>query len=186
MTNTTTIERPVIEIPREEGESARAHAAKVEYILAGPERSLDKILERVQSEYRSGIPKRRATLGEWSSRFDWQGQARRYDEMIIQMRTQEATEQYRRDLEDHRKRYGDAGKALYQVAAKLLKQLDAIAGQPPQTIKGADGKTYKIPGIELTPATLTTASRAMTIAADLEAHALRLGDVLPRLDTGDE
>lgn len=180
MTTTTTTERLTITLPREEGESARAHAARVEYVLAGPDRSLDKTRQRLGKDA-AGYTR---TLEEWSARFDWTSHARRYDEMVINMRTQEAAEQYRRDLEDHRKRYGDAGKSLWQVAARLLQELNTIIATPPRTIEGKDGRLYKIPGIELTPATLTIASRAMTIAADLEAHALRLGDILPKLDQG--
>jgi hypothetical protein len=175
---TTTAERPVIELPREPGESNRAYEMRREYVTMGPSRSIDKL--------RQNHGKTTATytrqLEGWSSQYGWVACARKYDDEMTLIAIQEASDAYRRDLEDHRKRYGDAGKALYQVAAKLLKQLDGIAGQTPKTIEGRDGKWYKVPGIELTPATLTVASRAMTIAADLEAHALRLGDILPKLD----
>lgn len=182
MTTTTTAERPTIELPREEGESARAYASRVEYVTMGPGRSLDKLLARLQSAHRAPTTRRRETLADWSIQYRWQEHARKYDDAMTLIAIQEASAAYRRDLEDHRKRYGDMGKALYQVAAKLLKQLDAAAGQPPKRIKGEDGRIYEIPGIEPTPQTLAIASRAVTIAADLEAHALRLGDILPKLD----
>lgn len=168
----------VITIERLPEESARAFRARTEYVTAGPDRSLEKTRQRL-GKSAAGYTR---TLEEWSSRFDWAATARAWDDQQVAFATQEAANQYRADLEDHRKRYGDAGKALYQVAAQLLTQLSKIAGQPPGIIEGKDGKFYKVPGIELTPATLTVASRAMTIAADLEAHALRIGDLLPKLD----
>lgn len=184
MTTPATIERPTIELPREEGESARAHAARVEYILAGPGRSFDKLLERFQTATKPPPTKRRDTLVDWSTQYDWQAHARRYDDLILDMRTQAQTQAeidaYRRDLEDHRKRYGDAGKNLYVLAAGLT---NAIAAQlRGQTIEGKDGKKYTIPTMKLDQGAITVLARALTIAADLEAHALRLGDILPKLD----
>lgn len=166
--------KDVITIERLPEESNRAYAARVEYVTAGPQRSLDDVAQKWN--------KSRSLLARWSTQYDWAATARAWDDQQAAMAMQEASEAYRRDLEDHRKRYGDAGKALYQVAAQLLTQLSKIAGQPPKVIEGKDGKPYKIPGIDLTPTTLTVASRAMTIAADLEAHALRIGDLLPKLD----
>lgn len=166
-----------ITIERLPDETPKAYQARVEYVTAGPQRSLDKLR---QNYGRTAAYTRQ--LEQWSSRYDWVECARKFDEQIAFLTTQEAADAYRRDLEDHRKRYGDAGKALYQVAAQVLKQLSQVAGQQPQVIEGKDGKFYKVSGLELTPATLTTAARAMTIAADLEAHALRLGEILPKLD----
>jgi hypothetical protein len=167
-----TAERPTIE--RLPDEHPARFQARVEYIVAGPERSLESVSQK--------LGKSRVLLERWSSADGWVDHARRWDSLIVNLRTQAEVDAYRAELEDHRRRYGDMGKALYQVAAKLLKQLDGIAGQAPKTIEGKDGKWYKIPGIEITPATLTVASRAVTIAADLEAHALRLADILPKLD----
>lgn len=166
--------KPTITIDRLPNERAERYEARVAYITAGPDRSLAHTGQK--------LGKSVALMERWSAADDWTTHAARYDETVFTLAAQEAAEQYRADLEDHRRRYGDAGKALYQVAAQLLKQLSQIAGQQPRTVEGKDGRTYKIPGIELTPATLTVASRAMTIAADLEAHALRIGDILPKLD----
>jgi hypothetical protein len=178
MPNPATTERPVIELPREAGESARAYAARVEYVTMGPGRSIDKVAD--QRGIKTGS--RSSTYLEWSRKYGWVACAQKYDDAMTLITVQEAAEQYRKDLEDHRKRYGDAGKSLWQVGARLLQELNAIITQPPKVIEGKDGRFYKIPGIELTPQTLAIAARAMTIAADLEAHALRLGDILPRLD----
>lgn len=169
MPDVSTIER----LPEE---SARAFQARVEYVTAGPDRSTAKVGQK--------LGKTKDLMDRWSARFDWSATARAWDDQQAAAALQEAAAAYRRDLEDHRKRYGDAGKSLWQVAARLLQELNTIIATPPRTIEGKDGRIYKIPGIELTPATLTIASRAMTIAADLEAHALRLGDILPKLDQG--
>lgn len=170
-------QQTTMEVPRLDEESARAHAAKIAYVTMGPDRSLEKVRQKIgkNTSYTR-------QLAEWSSQYDWAATARAWDDQQAAAALAAAGDAYRRDLEDHRKRYGDAGKALYQVAAQVLKQLSQIAGQQPTVIEGKDGKFYKVSGLELTPATLTTAARAMTIAADLEAHALRLGDILPRLD----
>lgn len=176
MPNPATTERAVIELPREAGESARAYAARVEYVTMGVARSTAKVGQK--------LGKTKDLMDRWSSQYGWVACAQKYDDAMTLITVQEAAEQYRRDLEDHRKRYGDAGKSLWQVGARLLQELNAIITQPPKVIEGKDGRFYKIPGIELTPQTLAIAARAMTIAADLEAHALRLGDILPRLDQG--
>lgn len=166
-----------ITIERLPDETPKAYQARVEYVTAGPQRSLDKLRQHYG---RTAAYTRQ--LEQWSSRYDWVECARKFDEQIAFLTTQEAADAYRRDLEDHRKRYGDAGKALYQVAGAVLQRLGKALAQPPTVIEGKDGRTYEIPGVRVTPELLTTAARAMTIAADLEAHALRLGDILPRLD----
>lgn len=165
-------------VPRLDEESARAHAAKIAYVTMGPDRSLEKTRQRL-GKSAAGYTR---TLEEWSTRFDWAATARAWDDQQAAAALAHAADAYRRDLEDHRKRYGDAGKALYQVAGAVLQRLNKALAQPAQTIKGADGKIYELPGIKITPELLTTAARAMTIAADLEAHALRLADILPKLD----
>jgi hypothetical protein len=39
--------------------------------------------------------------------------------------------------------------------------------------------------MEMTPGALTIAARALATAADLEAHALRIADLMPKLDVYD-
>jgi hypothetical protein len=151
---------------------------KVAYVTMGPGRSLEKL--RRQTEGRSGATQRLPTLEEWSSRFDWAATARAWDDQQAAAAARDAAYQYRRDLEDHRKRYGDAGKNLYKVAVGLM---NTIAAQlQGQVIEGKDGKRYTIPAMKIDQGAITILARTMTIAADLEAHALRLGDILPKLD----
>jgi hypothetical protein len=108
------------------------------------------------------------TLELWSVDHDWQARVRTYDQAMAQERAAEISRRYLADLEDHRDRYGKAGKALHGVAVRLLSELNA-----------------KVASIEMTPATLATVARALTTAADLEAHALGIDELLPRV-RGDE
>lgn len=163
-----------VDIPRLDGETPRAYAARVEYLTAGAGRSLEKLRQSI------GMRSVRY-LEVWSTRYRWVEHARRYDETLAGLAAQDAATKYRAELEEHRTRYAKTGKDLHAVAAALLAQLGrAVYGQ---TIKGADGNTYTIPAIELTAGTITQVSRAITTAADLEAHALRIAELLPRLTT---
>lgn len=172
----STPQAPTIEIPRLPDEPPRAYDARVRYIVAGPGRSLEK----TRQEIGKGSVR---YLEAWSSRYGWVDAAARYDQTLATLVAHANAEQYRRDLEDHRERYQKAGKDLYAVSLALLQACArAIRGQK---IKGADGQEYLIPAMELTPASLSTAMRGLQAAGDLEAHALRLADLLPQLDQGD-
>jgi hypothetical protein len=174
MSTTATTERPTI--PRLPNERPERYQARVEYIVAGPDRSLEAVSQKLAKS----VP----LIKRWSSADDWTDHARKWDELMVHLRTEAQTQAeidaYRRDLEDHRKRYGDAGKNLYKVAMGLM---NAIALQlQGQTIEGKDGKKYTLPAMKIDQGAITILARAMTIAADLEAHALRLGEILPKLD----
>lgn len=172
MTNPTTIE-----LPRIEGESARAYAARVEYVTMGAGRSLERLVERAQSAPKARLTQRLATLKEWSAQYGWVDSARQYDEQVSYLTIQDAADKHRADLEDHRKKAMDAGRSLYGVAGQMLQQLNVALANPRQ-IKGEDGKVYVLHGIEMTSATLTTVARALTMALDLSAHALGVDTVL--------
>jgi hypothetical protein len=168
-----------VTIPQENDETARAYAARVIYLTMGPSRSLEKI--RGQSVGNVRVTNRLATLEEWSVRYNWVESSRRYDQILSDITIQEAAATYRKDLEEHRAKTMKAGGDLFTVAQALLVQCGrAIRGQQ---IEGKDGKLYTIPAMELTPTTLATAARALTTALDLEAHALRIADLLPKLST---
>lgn len=173
---------PTIEIPRLPEETNRAYSARVEYLTLGAGRSFDRLLDRPQSATIAPPTKRRDTLVDWSVRYNWQEHARRYDETLASLAAQAHSEQYRKDLEEHRARYQKAGRDLHAVAQGLMGTLaQSIRGR---SIEGKDGKVYTIPAMEMTPNTLAIAARALTIAADLEAHALRIADILPSLTDG--
>jgi hypothetical protein len=170
---------PAITIPRLDNETPKAYAARVEYVTAGPGRSLDKL----RQSYGKTTAHYTRQLENWSSAYNWQEHAKRYDDALAQFHIQLNVEQYRKDLEDHRARYQKAGKDLFTVAQGFMAVLaQSLRGQ---TIEGKDGKRYVIPAMEMTPGALTIAARALATAADLEAHALRIADLMPKLDVYD-
>lgn len=169
MPDTITIER----LP---DESPRAYQARVEYVTAGPDRSTAKVGQR--------LGKSKDLMDRWSARYDWAATARAWDDQQVAAAIQEAADQYRADLEAHRKKAMEAGQGLYMVAGQLLKKLNAALASPKQ-IKGEDGKMYTLHGIDFTAATLTTVSRALQTSLDLEAHALGVDRLLPSLEADD-
>jgi len=152
-----------ITIPRLPDESARAYAARVEYITAGPQRSLEKL--RGQSGDKAGIPRRFNTIAEWSSRFNWVEHAARYDETVYTLAARDAADAYRKDLADYRKRYGDAGKALFGASVRLLDRIN-------RTIASAEN---------INPGSISLVTNGLKTAADLEALALRVENLLGKL-----
>lgn len=172
MTNTAT----TITIPRLPDESSRAYDARVAYVTMGPQRSIDKL---AAGQKRGNGASRNRQLQEWSAQYGWVESARQYDEQVAFLSIQDAATQYRADLEEHRQRYQKAGRDLFTVASGLLAQCArAVRGE---VIEDKHGNRHTIPAMELSPATVATAMRALTTAADLEAHALRLAEILPKL-----
>jgi hypothetical protein len=168
--------KETITIPRLEGETNRAYAARVEYITAGPQRDLRSLAQK--------LDKSLTIVGRWSSQYDWVEHARRYDDTLAGLAIQEAAEQYRADLAEYRQRYQKAGKDLYAVAQGMLGMFaNNLRGK---TIKGEDGKTYTIPAVELNASTLGQVKAAFQTAADLEALALRVEHLLGKLTTDAE
>lgn len=173
---------PTIEIPRHPDESARAYAARVEYVTMGPQRSLEKLADQRRIK---GGSKAITPLREWSVRYGWADSARQYDEQVSYLTVQEAVDRHRADLEAHRKKAMDAGQALYAVAGQLIKTINAALANP-RKIEGRDGKMYTLHSIDITSSTFGIAARAMTTALDLEAHALGVDDVLGKLNDDSE
>ncbi len=146
-------EKPTILLPRLENESARAYAARVEYVTMGAQRSQDAVSQK--------LAKSRQLLSRWSVQYDWIGSARKYDEEMSYITVQESADAYRQDLADYRKRYGEMGKALFQASALLLRRVIE------------QSKT-----IEVGVGSLTLITNAAKTAADLEALALRVENLL--------
>jgi hypothetical protein len=153
----TTRDTATIEIPRLPGERAERHEARVLYLTMGADRSLDAVRQK--------LGKSKELIERWSAADGWVEQARNYDSTLANLATRRAADSYLHDLEEHRERAGKAGKALYGVAVEMLGKLRAAP-------------------VEYTPATLATIARALTVALDIEAHALRVADLLPKLDGG--
>ena len=141
---------PATVIPRLADESAKAHAAKVTYVTAGTQRSLEKLRQQIGT-------RSVRYLELWSAAHDWGATARAWDDQQAAAVEQHARTTYIADLDDHRVRYGLTGKALHAKAVKALALLDPATMTMPQIVA------------------------AVATAADLEAHALRIGELLPRL-----
>lgn len=172
MANPTTIE-----LPRIDGESARAYAARVEYVTMGAGRSLESLSQK----YTKNIQ----LYKQWSAKYGWVESARQYDEQVAYLTVQESAEKYRADLEAHREKAMTSAKNLLALA-NALTRIYADALQQPQKIKGADGHMYTLHKVAVDTGTLTTIGRAMTSALDLEAHALGVDTVLGKLDSDSE
>lgn len=159
-----------IELPRLDNERAERYEARVTYVTMGPNRSLEAVGQR--------LGKSRVLMERWSTADNWVDFATTYDNQVAQLVITQATEQYRADLEDHRKRYKQVGDDLYKLARALMvrisRQLDA-----------SGGKATALKDDDVAPA-LRTLAGVLTTAADLEAHALRLEELLPRLTNDSE
>ena len=169
--------KATIELPRHPDESARAYAARVEYVTMGPGRDLRTLAQK--------LDKSLTLVGRWSSQYDWVKSAEEYDNQVAYLTVQEAAEAHRADLAAHRKKAMDAGQALYAVAGQLIKTINAALANP-RRIEGKDGKVYVLHAIDITSSTFAIAARAMTTALDLEAHALGVDTVLGKLDNDSE
>ncbi len=143
-------------------ETSQAYDAACEYFSMGVARSLRDVARKLH--------KSSTIMGRWSRQHDWVERAKEYDAAVRADEAQERTRRYLADLEDHRTRYQQAGKALYGTSGKLLQQLN-------RAIEAGE--------MEMTPAALGVLVRAFTASGDMEAHALSLDELLPRL-AGDD
>jgi hypothetical protein len=159
----TTTEAPSITIPKLEGETPRAYAARVEYLTMGAGRSLDKL--------RQNHGKTTATytrqVENWSAKYGWQAAASEYDQTVATLAAQAHAVEYQEHLKAQRDDAMNYGKALCAVAAQMLTQLQ---------------KSHK--DIDYTPAALATIAKALTTGLDLRAHALDLERIIPTLSEG--
>ena len=171
---------PAITMPRLDNETPRAYAARVRYLTMGAERSLDKLAGHFGG--RDGA--NNTTVENWSVKYGWRAHAAAYDQTLATLAAQAAATEYLAEARAHRERTKKVASDLYAVSTALLAQCSrAIRGQ---IITGMDGTVYTIPAMELTPATLATATRGLLAALDLGAHALDLDRLLPTLTSDRE
>jgi hypothetical protein len=142
-----------ITLPRLDNESAPRYQARTEYILMGADRSLDHVAQK--------LSKSSQLLKRWSAEDGWVELAAQHDQTVYTVAAQAQSDAYRADLADYRKRYGEMGKALYQASGLLLKRVIAQAQS-----------------MDVGVGTLTLITNAAKTAADLEALALRVEDLL--------
>lgn len=151
-----------ITIPYAPKERARAYEAKVQYILMGAHRNLVDVAVK----QRVSPP----TIHAWASQYDWNTAAREYDERVAQHKIKLAEEGYKRDVEEYLERYRNTGKELQETSMELLRAMRERIG----------AKDFVV-----TQNSLGLASRALMAAADLEAHSLRIAEILPQFETVD-
>jgi len=141
-------------IERLSDESAKAFEARTTYVLLGPSRSLEKLRQQIGSRSVRYLEK-------WSADHDWAATARAWDDQQAAAALDRASEEYQAALSDYRKRYGEMGKALLGVSAKLLTKLNRT-----------------VETLALEPSALNLITNAAKTAADLEALALRIEHLL--------
>ena len=151
-----------ISIPYAPGERSKSYEAKVQYLLMGQYRNLrDIALKQRVSQ---------AQVNNWAGNYDWNAAAREYDEAVASHKIKLAEETYKRDVEEYMSRYRETGRELQETAMELLR-----------TMRGRiTSKDFTI-----TQNSLGLASRALMAAADLEAHSLRISEILPQFETVD-
>jgi hypothetical protein len=157
-----------IELPRLEGESSRAYQARVEYITAGPQRDLRTLAQK--------LDKSLTIVGRWSSQYGWVELAKQYDSEVSYLTVQEAAEQHRADLASHREKAMTSAKNLMALAGGLTRIMGDALTQP-RKVEGKDGKVYTLHKVIVDANTLTTISKALQTALDLEAHALGIDQI---------
>jgi len=147
-------------------ESVKANSALLAYASLGPGRSLEKLRQK----YGKNAAYTRQ-LERWSSQHNWQERIKIYDTEMAREHQRRISEQYLRDLEEHRDRYGQTGKELYVVSRVLLGKL-AQAMQDDE--------------LPLNTASLHAVVRSLQLSVELEAHSLSLDRLLPMLDVADK
>jgi hypothetical protein len=160
-----------IELPRIEGESAKAHQARIDYVTMGAARSIDKL----RQNYGKTTAYTRQ-LEVWSSQYGWAESAKQYDSEVSYLTVQEAQEQHRADLAAHREKAMTSAKNLMALAGGLTRIMGDALTQP-RKVEGKDGKVYTLHKVQVDANTLTTISRALQTALDLEAHALGIDQI---------
>lgn len=141
---------------RQDKESAKAYEAFTTYCGLGTCRSLAKVGQ--------ALGKSTTLIERWSITHHWQDRIRPYDETLARVQANEVAERYKQAVRDHFDRYHDVGLKLYFTAKALLDRLYENVDTMP-----------------ITPALLTSIARTLTISADVEAHALQLGQLIPAL-----
>ena len=148
---------PRVSIPMLAGERAERYAARVAYMQLGAARSLVAVGRK--------LGKSRVLMERWSAEDGWAELARRYDETLAGLAAAEDAERYRADVAAHRKRAQDTADALYTVAGRLLKRLNA-----------------ELDTIELGAGALSIVRASFETSLDISAHCLGVDILIARLE----
>lgn len=167
---------------RRSTESPQAYEAFARYCLLGPQRSHDLVSQELSKSI--------ALMHRWSRTHGWVERCAAYDKAVAQERADVVQEQiraqYMADLRAHRKKSMDASRGLYTVAGEMLKRIDEALRRQPLVIQAVDGKTYEIPTVDVAPGLIALVKGAFQTSLDLEAHALGIDALIPRLAPADD
>jgi len=162
-------------LARRDGETAKAHAAFLEYVRMGPGRSLRKLHARYVDWRRTGDglatekppTTRLRTLMEWSSRFEWQARLEAYAEE----RDRAAIAEWEARRQALREIDFQTGDELRDLAARILAETPQFLKTTRRLIKGRDGATDR---------------EIITVGIDIDAmlKALKLASDLQRAAAG--
>ena len=158
MTITTT---PTIEIPRLEGETARAYNARVQYITMGPQRSIDRLADQVGINSRS----RYTYMRDWSVRFNWVEHARRYDDAVASLTVHRATTEYQEQLENQRREAFSLGSEMLDASRAMLADIMARRQQ-----------------MEYRPGDLAIVAKVAMAGLEARSHALNIDRLMQMLE----
>lgn len=148
-------DKPRIELPRYDGESAQAYAARVDYVTAGPKRSYIATGER----YKKALTQ----INRWGSRFKWVECAEQYDNAVYSVEISARTQDYAQSIAAHRSTALTVGDELVTMGRALAQQI-----------------TSRLDIMDYKPSDLQTAVKAILYGMDLKAHALELDRVLEK------
>lgn len=155
-------------LARRKGESAKSHAAFLDYVRMGAGRSLSKLQATycVQSESEVSPPtKRLATLKKWSSANDWQKRLAAYQQER-ETHDQVVWEERRRALHEADFTTGDA---LRELASQILAQTPQFLKTTRRLVKGGEGAPDReVITVELDGALML---RTLKLASDLQRQA---------------
>jgi len=155
---TTTM--PTIEIPRLEGESARAYEARVRYVTMGPSRSIDKVGGR-----QNGAKRAPGSVDRWAQRYDWVESARRYDEAVTYLTVQDAASSYRAQLEEQRKQAFALGTEMLDAAREMLSEIMA-----------------RRQAMDYRPGDLATIAKVAMAGLEARSHALNIDRLMEMME----
>lgn len=105
---------------RQKGETSRAYEAFTVYRDMGPDRSQSKVCKK--------LSKNRATIGDWSTKYEWVKRATAWDAEQDRIARQSQID----EIKKMRKRHADLATAMLVKAAKALQRI------PEDEVKASD------------------------------------------------
>lgn len=150
-------DNPIAQLP---DETDKAYDAFLRYLNMGPERTIAAVARQIN--------KHATQLKDWATDNRWVERVRQHNAQVAREAQKRATEDYLKDVQEHRDRYMRTGKELHALSRALL-------GKVAEGLNNGD--------IPINTGTLNTVARCFQLSVDLEAHALSLDKLMTLLDT---